>query len=141
MEEFKQVVEVTPGYDKTKEKPNYGVGAMTIRFVLIGSKGAVQFVIGTEWYPVEVQRRMKGKLPRVWDVQPNGWDVGYHSREPVYKDHDSMGTCSYLDDVPCYYDGSSLQAQDWVPDFITGGTTWLWSRLEEYYKAKFETPC
>lgn len=37
----------------------------------------------------------------------------------------------------CYYDGSGLQADEWLKEFLEGGTDWLWPKLEERYYLQF----
>jgi hypothetical protein len=53
----------------------------------------------------------------------------------MYSGQSPMGKCDFLD--VCYYDGSSLQADEWVPKFIEGGTEWLWPALEDKYNEIF----
>ena len=76
-----------PGYDKRDPNPtkNYGIGGMKIRFVLKGDKGAVQFLIGTDWYPANTQREYLTRFPNKTEIQPCGWDIGYHSLVPQYE--------------------------------------------------------
>lgn len=139
---FEKIVQVTPSYNKIDPDPskNYGIGHCRIRFILKGEKGAVQFMIGTDW-GIESVRRHLDKFPvRPRDIEdmrkPKGWDVGYHSPKPMYEDQPCMGKCDVLG-CDCYYDGSSLLADEWVEDFMAGGTDWLWPKLEEYYKSRF----
>lgn len=142
MGEFEQIVWVTPAFDKRHSDPkkNYGIGNCRIFFVLKGPLGAVQFQIGTDWSLPEVQREQRGwrhSHEREFDtIQPQGWDVGYHSPKPMYEGQSPMGKCDLLE--TCYYDGSGLRADDWVPDFIAGGTKWLWPKLEETYHEFFD---
>lgn len=140
MKAFEQIVKVSGAYDKRHPEPskNYGIGACRIWFILKGPKGAVQFQVGTDWYLPEVQKELLDKFPRNALTQPQGWDVGYHSPKPMYEGQTPMGECDILG-CECYYDGSSLAADQWIPYFIAGGTEWLWSRLEEMYKERFET--
>ena len=94
-----------------------------IRFVLKGEHGAVQFCINMKW-----------------GGRPTGFDVGYHSYKPMYSEQTAMGNCCYLDGKPCYYDGSSLRAEDWVDDvLIKKGAAGIWAKLEEEYAHLFES--
>lgn len=136
---FEKIVNITPAFDKRSDVPseNYGVGACTIYFILKGKAGAVQFGIGTNWYPAHIQNEKSLRpVPEYDRIQPKGWDVGYHSPTPMYDGQSSM-KCHILDGE-CYYDGSSLQADEWIPDFIEGGTEWLWPRLEKLYHDTFD---
>lgn len=134
-------VEVSPGFYLVRPEPskNYGIGACRVTFYAIGALGAVQFMIGTDWYP-ERARQHLSKFPSrpVWeDTQPTGWDVGYHAKVPQYEGHTSSGQCEVIG-CECFYDGSSRQADEWIEGFINGGTDWLWPRLDQLYRCRFE---
>lgn len=139
---FEKIVRVSGAFDKrdTDPKKNYGISACRIWFILKGPLGAVQFVIGTNWHLPDVQREN-----REWQhdfdckydkIHPEGWDVGYHAHRPMYGDQPEMD-CDLFEGGRCYYDGSSLRADDWVPKFIEGGTDWLWPELEKEYEERF----
>lgn len=138
--QFEQIVKVSGAFDKRGETPNYGISACRISFILKGPEGAVQFMIGTNWFTPEVQREHRQSNHdsdiRFDNIQPQGWDVGYHAKVPQYEDQSSM-ECDLLGGQ-CYYDGSSLRADDWVLKFIEGGTDWLWPELEKEYTDRFE---
>ena len=142
MGELEKIVWVSGAYDKrsTDPKKNHGIGACRITFILKGPLGAVQFMIGTNWDLPDVQRELRARnraLEERFDqIQPTGWDVGYHSPKPMYEGQEPMTHCEIMD--PCYYDGSGLRADNWVPDFIAGGTEWLWPKLEAEYRRLFE---
>lgn len=132
-------IEISPGYCLLHEDPkkDFGVGACRVWFYAIGPKGAVQFQIGTDWYP-EAARRHLGQFPPSERRQPVGWDIGYHAHIPQYEGQTPRsGKCELLGGQ-CYYDGSGLQADNWVEGFICGGTAWLWPKLDEYYQFTFE---
>lgn len=143
MIDFEQIVWVSPAFNKRDPDPkkDYGISACRITFILKGPKGAVQFMVGTDWYLPDDQRenryRQYNYNARFDNIQPSGWDVGYHSPKPMYNKQTPMANCTLMD--PCYYDGSSLLADEWVPHFIEGGTNWLWPKLEEQYRLRFET--
>ncbi len=133
---FEKIVKVSPAFDKRHPEPskNYGIDSCKITFYLKGENGAVQFMIGTDWYLPHVQSELKNKD---FDIEPRGWDVGYHSYKPFYEGQHCMGKCEMLEFSDCYYDGSSLRAEEWIDDFLKGGTEWLWPKLEEYYNEVF----
>ena len=137
-EGFERIVRVTPSYDLRSDEPskNYGIGSCVIYFVLKGTLGAVQFAIGTDWFVPSARKHLKGKVAYTEEHKPIGWDVGYHSPIPTYKDEEPMD-CDYIEGGKCYYDGSSLRAEDWVEDFIAGGTGRLWPRLMQEYERCF----
>jgi hypothetical protein len=136
---FERRVEVTPGHCWLHENPNknYGVAACRVIFYVIGAKGAVQWMIGTDWYP-KAARDHLSKFAYRNEVQPQAWDIGYHAREPQYEGQTCLTNDCHLLGGKCFYDGSSLSAEEWVEGFLNGGTEWLWPRLEEYYRSVFE---
>lgn len=133
-ETFERVVHVSPAYDERDE--GYGIGACRIAFILKGERGAVQFMIGTDWYLPHVQKEPSTRRLSQ-HVKPDGWDVGYHSRVPMHDDQPSM-ECDLTPEGRCFYDGSGLMADEWIPEFLAGGTEWLWPRLERQYRDMFE---
>ena len=137
---FEKEVTFSPAFDKRNDDPkkNYGIGAVQIRFVLKGPKGATQLILGTDWYPAHVQREFAERGQRFTgrDVKPDGWDIGYHSPRPMYEDQSPMEKCDVLG-CECYYDGSSLRAMKFVPTFLEGGSDAVWKMLEEVYRERF----
>jgi hypothetical protein len=130
---FERAVVFEPGYnarETAKNGParNYGVHGMSIRFLLRGEKGVIQFLMNTGWVPAEPMS------PRVADLYPSGFDLGYHSLVEQYEGMTSMGPCEYLDGKECYYDGSGLQADPVLAVFIQEGADGVWPLLEERYE-------
>jgi hypothetical protein len=111
---------------------SHGRHGVTIRWLLRGEKGAVQFVLYTHWGPEPV-RFSSEKV-----MSPLPCDLGYHSLTPHYPDQSSMGPCQYLGGAECYYDGSGLNAEEPFRVLCNEGGEALWGYLEEYYKATFE---
>ena len=142
---FEKIIDLTPAYDKRDKNPskNYGIGSVQIRFVLKGKKGAIQFLVGTDWYLSENQKEMTDNPLRgasIRGIKPDGWDVGYHSPKPMFDGQTSMGPCQYLDGKECYYDGSSLRADDWVEKFLLpGGSEAVWKEMIKEYESTFES--
>ena len=142
---LKRIVEFSPAYDKRDPDPskNYGIHGMEIRFVLKGSKGAVQFLVFTNWFLPHVQKELykKGEIStalKYGDIEPMGADIGYHSPIPQYEGQTIISdSCPYLDGRPCYYDGSGLRAQGFVPKFLGGGDKTVWEMLAEEYNDQF----
>lgn len=143
MNQFTKTVDFAPSFNFLPEhnpgtRTNYGVGNMTVTFILKGPKGAVQWKIGTEW-GIESVRNHLANFPLVFDPRkPTGWDLGYHSPKPMYDGQSPMsGHCSVVGGT-CYYDGSSINADLLIEGFLAGGTDWLWPALTEYYRHVFE---
>lgn len=130
----------TPGMkpDDGTGATNYGIGGCTIRFILKGPLGAVQFVIYTDWYPPHVQQAVSATSV----IRPMGGDVGYHSPRHMYEGQGALcgpGECPYVPDgAECFYDGSSLRADEWVRDILLrGGSDAVWKALEDEYADRF----
>ena len=132
---MEKIVSFSPAYNKGKE---YGIGAVQIRFVLKGELGAVQFLIGTDWYLPADQKSVAALPHSSWhETQPRGWDLGYHSPKPMYEEDKTMGPCEYLDGRPCYYDGSGLAAEPIRDRLLAEGDVAVWEELTRYYVRVF----
>lgn len=187
---FKRLIEFNPAFDKQHPDPkkNYGIHCVTMRFVLIGEKGAIQFVLYTGWYlPHNQEKILQDHLKdRHYDypfcmLKPMPADWGCHAREPQYEGQEPIGAtevkidsaaaeearqnpesdpakrleqfgkawksrktdtfrpCEYLGGAPCYYDGSGLYAEEIFNEFVEKGEDWLWERMEESYRERFES--
>lgn len=133
-------IEFEPAYDK---RPTYGIHGVTLRFLLIGDAGAVQFVVYTKWQLPHVTEEHKrryyapsGDDPH-WMERPLPADLGYHARMPHYEGQSSMGACSILGGAECYYDGSRLNAEPVFKRLLAEGDAGVWDALEKYYKRTF----
>lgn len=126
---LRREVVITPAYDKRSSDPkkNYGVHNAEIRFHLIGQEGAVQFVASTGWDLPSVHSRSKA-----W-----GTDLGYHSHKPHYKDQEIVRDDCPVIGGPCYYDGSTLNAEPVFNRMVAEGHEAVWEELERYYKQVF----
>lgn len=131
MDIFEKIIKITPAFDGRNSDPkkNYGVHGMDIRFVLKGSNGATQFVVFTPMYLSHVHDEL---FRKGHDFKPVGADIGYHSKHPQYAEHEAMD-CPYTDEGKCYYDGSSLAADEFMPEFLSGGSDAVWKMLEDRY--------
>lgn len=148
---FERIVKFSMPYDKRTNNPttNYGIGAMRIWFILKGSKGAVQVVIGTKFYLPKTVNEYLNSSNQYWknflkdtdgnDEKPfDCWDVGFHSKKrPDYMQTSDKMKCDLFG--KCYYDGSSLRGKkDKVAEnFFEHGEEWIWKYLEEEYKIIF----
>lgn len=112
MNELKRITEFEPAFDKRHPDPkqNYGIHGVTLRMVLKGDKGAVQFVVYTNWQlphvtqeaiermkeicaevavVIEPEEDIASELRCFWT--PMAADLGYHSRVPMYEGQPAMG--------------------------------------------------
>jgi hypothetical protein len=137
-QKFKRKTIFLPAFDKRHADPkkNYGIHGVTCKMYLIGERGVVQFVFYTDW-----------QLPHVRDEflhsphgirYPMATDIGYHSPIPMYEDQVKRD-CSFIKDG-CYYDGSSLYAEEFLTLLIEKGSKAVWKKMKEYYRGVFEKP-
>lgn len=125
--------------------PANGGHNMELHFAVVGPKGAVNLSFYTHWF-LEAQRAESQETfsKALWGAgylcKPKGTDVGMHSRTPIYQENEKgIANCHLLDGATCYYDGgSSILAEDWEEGFIAGGLDWLWPRLEQLYRCRFD---
>jgi hypothetical protein len=141
---YRHEFRIFPGYDKRDPNPskNYGIHGVEMKWFVIGDKGAVQFVLSTSWYPSNVRRERgydhgTGLVERCL-VTPMPTDLGYHSPVPMHEGQTSISeTCEFIGGGPCYYDGSTLNAEDPFDVLTDEGEEALWKFLEQYYEATF----
>lgn len=140
--EFEKTVTFQPAFDKRdpNSSNNYGIHGVSIRFVLRGKRGATQFLVYTDWHLPHVQRELRERRfdfgVMLDEIQPMGADIGYHAYQPQYEGQRPMDNCDILG-CPCYYDGTSLGASEFVPEFLAGGSDAVWKKLEEVYRGRF----
>lgn len=136
--DFERQILFKPGFDWRRRgdaKRDYGISSMRMWFILIGERGAVQWQIGTEWFPDSARQHLS-HFHNEPKHQPTGWDLGYHSKTPHYEGQEA-GDCDCLPEGKCYYDGSGLNADLLIEGFLNGGDDWVWNRLEAYYENVF----
>jgi len=142
MEKFTKTVYFTPAFDKRHKDPkkNYGIHNVEVKFLLKGGKGAVQFLLFTGWYLPETNKEYKSERNIILQENtPIAVDLGYHSLKPLFKGQSqATDKCPYLDNKPCYYDGSALNSEPILDLLIRKGDEAVWKELEKYYKELFE---
>ena len=143
---MERLVTFEPAYDKRDPdaRKNYGIHGVNLRMVLKGERGAVQFVLYTNWQLPHVQDEMLKKAAVRHDLSylrmmfaPSPADLGYHSLTPHYEDQPPHANCEYLDGRPCYYDGSGLNADRIYGVLLAEGSDGVWRELQEYYAGTF----
>jgi hypothetical protein len=128
------------GSDKCKPGTggSHGRHGMNIRFVVKGEDGAVQFLLHTGWIPQYATPSLIGARDCTWSGATQPSDLGYHSKTPHFEGHEpSIESCEFCDGKPCYYDGSSLNANDAMYALVNGGEDALWEFLDAYYATVF----
>ena len=145
VDELTREITFTPGHnDRDREckhtpKGDHGLHGMTIMFVRSGPAGAVNFTMYTDWIPGRVgmmNREHAAARKSVADLYPMGADLGYHSRTKTeYGVHRPDCTLTGGD---CWYDGSALNADPVMVEFVERGEDAVWDALEDYYAHEFE---
>jgi hypothetical protein len=77
----------------------------------------------------------------VGSTKVNWVDGTIGDRELKVPESEPTGTfepCRYLDGKPCYYDGSSLNAERIFDVLTAEGDEGVWRELEAYYHATFQ---
>ena len=139
--ELERITEWDPAYDKRDPEPskNYGMHGMNLRFVLKGPEGAITFTVFTNWHLPAVQRELIDNR-NVYSLTPMAADIGYHSPVPTYEGQEPMPyDCAYVGDKPCYYDGSTLNAEPIFETFVSEGEAAMWALLLDRYNYQFGT--
>lgn len=124
-------------YDKRDPDPskNYGIRGMGLVFMLKGKEGVIQFVIFTDWHIASVRAETRvGK-----NFGPLPADVGFHCYTQQYGAEYHSKSCSVLEDKECFYEGSSLAADDVFNVFTEKGEHAMWTELLNRYNAYFNT--
>lgn len=125
----------------------HGQHGMTMRWVLQGPHGAVQWLLNMpNWVPgnVAILGDIKGVEPiSVVPVGAHGYDgmavdLGFHSPTSMGDrgEHESH-ECDVLPGKTCFYDGSSLNAIPILEAFLAHGPHAVWAVLGDYYAETF----
>jgi hypothetical protein len=132
-------MEIQPAFDRRNQDPkkNYGIHCCDLSFYLLGKRGAVQFKVFTGWYLPHVANELEGKPYYGLSTYPKGYDIGYHAREPQYEGQTLMTDDCPLIGGPCYYDGSSLQAESIAKALVEEGSEAVWKIMEQRYIEQF----
>lgn len=127
-------ITMQPGYDHRSFGCDHGQHGMTVRFLMQGPLGAVQFV----FYLLDM---VPGNF-EFGNSKPNGVrsimsvDLGYHSPVPIYENQRQMD-CDFILGGRCYYDGSGLDAGPVLEAFAEHGPHAVWAELARMYQGVF----
>lgn len=141
-------IEFSPAWDKRHTDPgkNYGIHGVEMTWFVRGPEGAVQFKVFTNWHLPHVMRETDAKIQSnsvnrfalKFAYHPIPADIGYHSYVPHYEGQTMMSeNCHVLHGKPCYYDGSTLDAEPVFDLLVAEGGDAVWARLEQYYRRTF----
>lgn len=148
MTELEHWIEWSPAYDRRDPEPSkdYGIHGVECYWFVRGPRGAVQFLLYTNWMLPHVQeeqdRWSQREFPHLL-CHPMPADLGFHSPVSTYKDQGITSDDCPIIHRPCYFDGSGLRAQKVYELLISAGGDAVWEFLDnEYYETfeKQETP-
>jgi len=129
---FEKIIEMPPAYDRGEDG---GVHGLELRMILKGDKGAVQFVLYTNWFLELANREARGFNNQI--MPPIPADLGFHSKKPMYEGQEVMDLeCEYTNGL-CYYDGSGLAADAVFAILLKEGSDGVWKYLHRYYQSIF----
>jgi hypothetical protein len=133
-----RILQITMPWDRRNSDPkkNYGVGGMSFRMVYLKNNNAVQFTFCIPFYLPEVIKEWESKGYE--NKEGMGMNVGYHAEKPQYEGQSRMDNCDILS-CPCYYDGSSLRADEWYKKFLykRDAFDWAWQELAQEWQLEF----
>lgn len=134
---LRREITFSPAFDKRDPDPckNYGIHGCDLRMHLIGERGAVQFVLYTDWHLPHVDRELRAKGSK---LSPTPADLGYHSFIPLYEGQCEQAKCNVLG-CKCFYDGSGLNAEPIYEILLREGSEGVWTALESYYDETLPT--
>jgi hypothetical protein len=99
---FERIVEFNPAFDKRDSDPkkDHGIHGVEMRWILKGAKGAVQFLVFTNWQLPHITQEGVERMKHARDVamelrcfwMPMAADLGYHSKFPMYEGQEPMGS-------------------------------------------------
>lgn len=136
---FKKKISIRPAYDKRNSDPNknYGIHGSDLLFTLIGDKGAVTFLLYTNWHLPHVVDEFERRPDHII-CRPLPADIGYHSPYAMYEGQEPREkVCEYIG-VPCYTDGSASYADEFYKELVEKGSKGLWRKMKKYYESRFE---
>jgi hypothetical protein len=144
MTDLERLIRVIPAYDCIRVQPckfgketckpdsggNHGNHNAELILTLKGPEGAVEFVVGTNWYlPVTPSH-----VANVTGAR--GRSVSYHSPTPMYEGHTDFGPCMYIGEH-CYADTNYSMADECFKVLVEKGHEAVWEQLSYFYNEIF----
>jgi hypothetical protein len=131
---------VSPYRVTAETEPSAGRSYPVYTVYLTGPEGAVQF----KFAGADLRIAQQFRDLHVWleDGTPlQGFDLGVHSPKPLYGDDEPIEReCPVIGGVPCYYDGSGLNADRVLRGWIgSGSDTYLIGEMADWYEHHFDT--
>lgn len=134
MTKLKRKIDMFPSYDERENpKGNYGIGAVKIRFALIGEKGAVTFSLYTDWF-IESARQHLKKFNHISENKPNVMDFSWHFFQEKEDCDMQFNECDLSPTKKCWFNSSGIYGKKYLEGFLSGGSDYVWECLEKEYK-------
>jgi hypothetical protein len=143
-----QKVNLVPAYDKRNK--GLGIHGVQMHMALIGLKGAVEFIVFTNWQLPEITREWLDNIPHRSVGEgiasyvrtlfcPQSAGITHHSPLPFYEGQEPTGNkCAYLNNKKCYIDGTSDTRIFEI--LLREGHEGVWKYLQKCYEEVFEDP-
>ena len=144
MNKFEKEIVLSPAYDKRHKNPekNYGIRDVKLRFYLKKNNRAIQFIVSTGWQLPHITDEMLNKYTSPDEIRlffcPTSYDLGYHSPVPMYDGQEPISDDCEITGGDCYYDGSTLAAENIYKILLYHGSDGVWKELERVWRDKFE---
>lgn len=109
---------------------------MRVRFLLSGPLGTVQFL-----YETHNALELRSSQGRPWNLvrEPEGIDLGFHAASPrEWQREEDRFDCDVLEQGFCWFDGSTLQAEQLAARFHERGDAVVWETLQDRYEIWLE---
>jgi hypothetical protein len=154
-------IKIFQAYDKRNDNPkkNYGISSCKIWFIVKGKEGAVTVNFFTNWFlpstvkeykeigihknrfPHEDKDPFKTKIDLEKTSEPisaGSWD--YHAIKPhrEWQKEPTTKDCLFLDNKPCYCDGSYCRAKEYLNSLLEKGSEAVFKMLEKDYRIEFK---
>lgn len=129
---FERLVSFEPAFERRHANPaqDYGIGSVTLRFVLRGEHGAVDWLLFTNWYLPETRANLGDEFPT-----PGPQVLTYHSLRE--EDGPYQGPCAYLDGRTCYMSTQYYAADSVLERLLREGDAGVWAALADAYMKQF----
>lgn len=174
---LQRITKFRPAWDKRNPNPkkDYGIHPVQCFMVLKGKKGAVHFSFATGMLLESTMNEYIRNGKATYEMtsygnhylnKPMGFDVGYHSPKPMWKDQTvvrptklimpkkkdgkinyskvkvkkigKIPKCEWLG-KPCYCDGSAIRGEQFLKILVEKGSDEIWKLLEKDYKQLFKS--
>lgn len=136
MPQLTRKITFTSAYDRSQEKPNYGIHGMVIGFQLHGPEGVVNWNYHTGIY---LEHNRKAHEHTAYHSSCYGNEICAHGTKPFAGSDGPNAGCNLLGDAPCHSAvlTGGLYGQELGERLLTEGDAPIWAELEAEYNKLF----